>query len=158
MTINNKKMKVLFDSGSSISILTRKGRNIIPPELVKDTRVNVWAANNQKLNLAGEANLIIDLKQPIQHRFLVSENDISGCHALLGTDLFPKLNSFFLAGIRESGASLCMNGTLFPIKGNSKPDSTYIVILDSREDGEKTFFVTSTAVETVNKLLDEDID
>ena len=51
-----------------------------------------------------------------------------------------------------------MNGTLFPIKGNSKPDSTYIIILDSHENGEETFFVTSTTVETVNKLLDEDID
>ena len=92
MTINNQKMKVLFDSGSSISILTKKGRNIIAPKLISHTRADVWAANNQKLNLSGETTLTINLRQPVQHKFLVAQNDISGCHALLGTDLFPKLN------------------------------------------------------------------
>ena len=41
MTINNQKMKVLFDSGSSVSLLTNKGRNTISPNLISQTKVRV---------------------------------------------------------------------------------------------------------------------
>ena len=140
-------------------MLTKRGRNFISSDLISNTQTNVWAANNQKLDLLGEATLTLELEQPIQHKFLIAQHDISGCHALLGTDLLPKLNSFFLAGIRNHGASLCMNGTTFPLGDNHKPDNSYIILLDSHQEiGEETFFITSTPAETSNKLLDEDID
>ena len=152
-------MKVLFDSGSSVSLIAGKGAHFIPENLISPTSSNVWAANSQKLGVTGEATLAIELKDTIYHKFLITQNNISGCHALLGTDIFPKLDSFFLAGVRDLGASICMNDTIFPLNKNAKPNLSYMVLLGTNQVYKgNTYFIISSPSESINKLLDEDID
>ena len=77
MIIGMKKMRVLFDSGSSVSLITKKGRHLIPSDLIQSTHTKVWAANNQALNLSGEITLTLSLEKQIYHKFLITHNDIS---------------------------------------------------------------------------------
>ena len=162
MNIGGHNMKVLFDSGSSVSILTQKGKRIITETDIKPTNVNVWAANNQKLKLGGEIMLTLNLQTPIDHKFLISQNDISGCHALLGTDLYSKLDSFSLTGFKDLGITLCINNSLFSF--NNKENPEYIYIIFSEEEinpiatDHCTYIVKRAETEEINKLLDEDFE
>ena len=182
MQIENKNMKVLFDSGASISLITQKGINLLPHVRTKPTNTKVWAANNQRIKLEGEADLFLKLRNPLKHRFIITKNNISGCHALIGTDIYPKLDSFFLTGIKDVGLALNLNGTSFTLLGNSnqnikkypnRPFSTSIFIIKpchtiyaatawkTTFKPDLTFFQTTRIPQysyEVYKLLDEDFE
>ena len=120
-------MKVLFDSGASISLITKSGIKLLPKIKIRPTNVNVWAANNQRIPLTGEVMLKIHLRKPIIHRFVITHNNISGCTALLGTDIYPKLDSFYLAGLRNAGIVLSLNGDNFSLLCSKPTKQTYSI-------------------------------
>ena len=106
--------------------------------------------------------LTLNLQTPIDHKFLISQNDISGCHALLGTDLYSKLDSFSLTGFKDLGITLCINNSLFSF--NNKENPEYIYIIFSEEEinpiatDHCTYIVKRAETEEINKLLDEDFE
>ena len=158
MMIDNKPMKVLFDSGSSVSLITKKGNQLLKFNNITPTNIRVWAANNQKLNLKGEITLILHLDKPIKHRFLITQNDISDCHALLGTDLYPKLDSFLLSGTRDLGISLCMNNSIFSFSSHKNLNSSLLLLINKPDMGLTQYLISISNMETAYKLLDEDFD
>ena len=121
-------MKVLFDSGASISLITKTGLSLLHDVKIRPTTVKVWAANNQRIPLAGEVTLRIHLQNPIFHRFVITHNNISGCAALLGTDIYHKLDSFCLAGLRDAGIILSLNGDNFSLLCSRPSHTTYSII------------------------------
>ena len=147
--IQNTRMKVLFDSGASISLITNAGLKLLPNVKIKPTTVKVWAANNQSIHLAGEVTLKIHLRNPIMHRFVITHNNISGCSALLGTDIYHKLDSFYLAGLRNAGLVLSLNGDNFSLLCSKPSNKTYSISLQAKP--ESPHFV-------VFKLLAEDFE
>ena len=158
-------MKVLFDSGASISLITKKGISLIPHINIKSTNISVWAANNQKIKLQGEVILRLDFNTPLLHRFLITNNTLSGCHALLGTDIYPKLDTFLLAGVKNVGLALSLNGHSYSLFNASHPLSTYN-ISQYFTSYHQTTTHTQQPLNTPNtsnhfavfKLLDEDFE
>src|SRR5688572_29874737 len=93
MTINNKEIKVVIDSGAAISVITEKLRKELKLPIEKKSNITCTLADGRKIASLGKINIEIEFNEELVMPVTLDVIESKQKGIIIGNDLLNKWNA-----------------------------------------------------------------